>query len=140
MSWRCFMTFYKIANMVLAWLPAIFLILLMVIYPLRLYIRHRQLTKTNLCFKVNRLLRKIHKELGVLTIGLTFLHCRISSQKLGLNTGSICLALIILISCTYFFRKYTKRKWLASHRCLTVILVITLVAHILITRFTTINV
>lgn len=133
------MMFHKIANMVLAWIPAVFLFLLMVIYPLRLYIRYSKQTKINFCFKVNRFLRKIHKVLGILTIGFTFLHCRISSQKLGFNTGTICLVLLIFIACTYFFRKYFKKKWMAFHRYLTVILVITLIAHILITRFTNFN-
>lgn len=133
------MMFNKIVNLILAWIPAIFLILLMVIYPLRLYIRYSRQTKINFCFKLNSFLRKIHKELGILTIVLTFLHCRISSQKLGFNTGTICLALLILLACTYFFRKYFKKKWIIFHRYLTVILVITLITHILITKFTDFN-
>lgn len=125
--------FFDFLNLFFAWLPAVFIFLLILIYPLRLYIRRKQLLPNNLIFKVNRLLRKVHKELGILAIALTFLHCRISSQKLGINTGSICLVLLILLWGTYLWRKKLKRQWIVSHRCLTFILVLTLIVHILVT-------
>lgn len=132
--------FFDILNLFFAWLPAVLILLLSVIYPLRLYIRRKQLPSNNLIFKVNKLLRKIHKELGVLAIALTFLHCRISSQKLGMNTGTICLVFLILLWCTYIFRKQLKRKWIVLHRLITATLVLTLIAHILITRFTDLSI
>lgn len=125
--------FFDFLNLFFAWLPAVFIFLLILIYPLRLYIRRKQLLPNNLIFKVNRLLRKVHKELGILAIALTFLHCRISSQKLGINTGTICLVLLILLWGTYLLRKKLKRQWMVSHRCLTFILVLTLIVHILVT-------
>lgn len=132
--------FFDFLNLFFAWLPAVLILLLSVIYPLRLYIRRKQLQPNNLIFKVNKLLRKVHKGLGVLAIALTFLHCRISSQKLGMNIGTICLVLLILLWCTYFLRKKLKMKWIVSHRYLTFILILVLIAHILITRFTNINI
>lgn len=132
--------FFDFLNLFFAWLPAVLILLLSVIYPLRLYIRRKQLPPNNLIFKVNKLLRKVHKELGVLAIALTFLHCRISSQKLGMNIGTICLVFLIFLWCTYIFRKQLKRKWIVLHRLITVALVLTLIAHILITRFTDLSI
>lgn len=132
--------FFDFLNLFFAWLPAVLILLLSVIYPLRLYIRRKQLPPNNLIFKVNKLLRKVHKKLGVLAIALTFLHCRISSQKLGMNTGTICLVFLIFLWCTYIFRKQLKRKWIVLHRLITVALVLTLIAHILITRFTDLSI
>lgn len=132
--------FFDFLNLFFAWLPAVLILLLSVIYPLRLYIRRKQLPPNNLIFKVNKLLRKVHKELGVLAIALTFLHCRISSQKLGMNIGTICLVFLIFLWCTYIFRKQLKRKWIVLHRLITVTLVLTLIAHILITRFTDLSI
>lgn len=132
--------FFDFLNLFFAWLPAVLILLLSVIYPLRLYIRRKQLPPNNLIFKVNKLLRKIHKVLGVLAIALTFLHCRISSQKLGMNIGTICLVFLIFLWCTYIFRKQLKRKWIVLHRLITATLVLTLIAHILITRFTDLSI
>lgn len=132
--------FFDFLNLFFAWLPAVLILLLSVIYPLRLYIRQKQLPPNNLIFKVNKLLSKVHKELGVLAIALTFLHCRISSQKLGMNIGTICLVFLIFLWCTYIFRKQLKRKWIVLHRLITVTLVLTLIAHILITRFTDLSI
>lgn len=132
--------FFDFLNLFFAWLPSVLILLLSVIYPLRLYIKRKQLPPKNLIFKVNKLLRKVHKKLGVLAIALTFLHCRFSSQKLGINIGTICLVLLILLWCTYIFRKQLKRKWIVLHRLITVSLVLTLIAHILITRFTDLGV
>lgn len=132
--------FFDFLNLFFAWLPSVLILLLSVIYPLRLYIRRKQLPPNNLIFKVNKLLRKVHKELGVLAIALTFLHCRISSQKLGMNIGTICLVFLIFLWCTYIFRKQLKRKWIVLHRLITVTLVLTLIAHILITRFTDLSI
>lgn len=131
--------YYDYLNLSLAWILMVLILLLVIIYPLRLCNRYKQLSSFKFFLKANKILRKVHKELGILAIIFTFLHCRISSQKLGINTGTICLLLLMFLWCSYLLRKQLKKQWIILHRFLTVCLVITLIAHILITRFTNIN-
>lgn len=91
-----------------AWLPALLIFLLTIIYPLRLYCKHEGLNQNHPLSKLNKFLRRVHKTLGGLVILFTFLHCRISSQKLGFNTGTICLIILTLIFFTYILRRPLK--------------------------------
>lgn len=131
--------YHDFINLFFAWILMVLIFLLVIIYPLRLCNRHKRPSSFDLISRTNRFLRKVHKELGIVAIILTFLHCRVSSQKLGINTGTICLLLLLLLWCTYLLRKQLRKQWIILHRLLTVCLVVTLIAHILITRFTNIN-
>lgn len=133
------MSKYDTLNLILAWLPALCVSLLSVIYPLRIICKKRQLPPSNLLCRINGFLRKIHKHLGMLVILFAFIHCRVSSQKLGLNSGTLCLIVLVLLALTYLFRKSLKRSWLLLHRWLTVLLLVVIVLHILITRLTDFN-
>lgn len=123
-------------NFIFAWSSTIGLLLLFIIYPLRIYISRNDIKNRTYLLKVNKLLHKIHKTLGIIILILTFIHCRLSSQKLGVNTGTLCLILMIFILGSYLFKKQLKNKWLKIHRTLTIILLITIILHIILTRLT----
>jgi len=119
-------------KIILAWITALNIVLLSVIYPLRKYATKRKLTKAHPICRCNHFLRKVHVPLGLLTIPLTFLHCRFSSQKLGLNMGTICLAFLFLLLLTYVLKRQLKSKWIFLHRIFTGLLWVVLLAHIVI--------
>lgn len=119
-----------ILPIVIAWIIATGVFLLSVIYPMRIYIKHK-LQVNHPISKANKFLRKIHKPLGVVIIPLTFLHCRFSSQKLGLNIGTALLFILVLLLLSYFFRKLLKSKWMGLHRSLTLALWVLLIVHII---------
>lgn len=114
-----------------AWLTALVMMLLSVIYPMRLYCQKKKHSPEHRLFKINRCLRKIHKPLGIVVIPLTFLHCRFSAQSLGMNMGTILLILLFLLLFTYVFRAVLKGKWMLLHRSLTIILWVVTTTHIL---------
>lgn len=122
-------------NYIFAWLSSVGLILLFIIYPLRICIMKIKPNRDSYCMKLNRLLHKLHKSMGLTILALTFIHCKLSSQKFGLNTGTICLLLMIAILCSYLFKRTLKSKWIKIHRELSILLLILLVLHILLTRF-----
>lgn len=119
-------------KIILAWITALNIVLLSIIYPLRKYVAKRKFVKAHPLCRLNRFLRKIHIPLGVLTIPLTFLHCRLSSYKLGLNMGTICLVFLLLLLTTYVLRKPLKGKWMFLHRFFTGLLWIVLLMHIVL--------
>lgn len=117
-------------NLTFAWISTVFILLLLILYPLKIYF------KTT---KARFILNKIHKPLGIIVIPLIFFHCRFSSQNIALNTGTICLFIVILLFFTYIFRKKLKKFWIKFHRILAIILLITLFSHIYIAKFTNLN-
>lgn len=124
---------HELKNLFFAWLPTVCILLLIIIYPLRIYCKSKKLSKKHIIFRTNKCLRKIHKPLGIITIVFTFIHCRFSSQKLGLNIGTICLCFLLVLFVTYIFRKQLKKYWLLLHRLVTVLLIAALILHILLT-------
>ena len=134
------MYLHDFMTVLLAWLPAIFIIALSIIYPLRLYCQWKSLPQSSPLVRANRFLRKIHKEMGITVIFLTLLHCRTSSQKLGANIGTFCLILLFLLWFSYLLRKQLKKNWIILHRILTAILFSLLVLHVLVLKFTDFNI
>lgn len=134
------MYLHDFKTVLLAWLPAVLIIALSIIYPLRLYCQRKRLPQSSLFVKANRFLRKIHKEMGLSVIFLTFIHCRTSSQKPGINIGTFCLILLFLLWLSYLLRKQLKKNWIILHRCFTAILLGFLVVHILVLKFTDFNI
>ena len=122
-------------NIFFAWLLSACILGLSIIYPLRLYCHKKKLDTTSYIYRANKFLRKIHKFLGIAVVWMTLLHCRLSSQHFGMNTGTICLIISLLILCTYLFRKRFKSKWLLLHRNLTGLLWLLIIAHIVLTRY-----
>ncbi|MDD3140768.1 MAG: hypothetical protein PHX08_17605 [Lachnospiraceae bacterium] len=123
---------YEIARIIIAWITAIGIMLLSIIYPMRIYVQKYRLRPEHPISKANKFLRKIHKPLGVVIIPFTFLHCRFSSQKMGFNMGTFLLVLLALLLLNYSCRKLLRSKWIKLHRGLTVLLWSLLIAHILI--------
>lgn len=115
---------------IIAWVTMLGIFLLSIIYPLRKYCTSRKLPVSHLLCRINRFLRKIHKPLGVLIIPITFLHCRFSTQKLGLNFGTLCLVLLVILLFTYLLRKVLKGRWMKLHRAFTTALWIIVTIHI----------
>lgn len=109
-------------NLILAWTITLILFLLSIIYPLRKFCRKRKLNSKHPLRKLDRILRILHEPLGILVIALTFLHCKLSEQKLGVNLGTICLFLLIILFAQYIFRAKLKSSWLKHHRQTTLIL------------------
>lgn len=123
-----------IISEILAWLSAIFTILLALKYITRIS-RHRQL---------NNLFRRSHKQLGVLMIITGLLHgilagneetttlfdMQFAPKLFTLNLGTVCLFVALLLALTYMFRKKLKKRWMFLHRVLTVILLVLLVLHV----------
>ena len=121
-------------NYIFAWISMIGIVLLFSIYPLRKYLLLNKPKKDSLVIKTNIYLHKYHKSLGIVVLILSFIHCRLSSQKLGFNTGTFSFILMALLLYSYLARKMLKRKWLKIHRALSVILIVVLILHILFTR------
>ena len=85
---------------ILAWLSAIFTVLLALKYVTRIS-KHRQL---------NNLFRKSHKQLGILMIITGLLHGVLAGNKettklFTLNLGPVCLFVSLLLARTSLFRK-----------------------------------
>lgn len=125
----------EILNIFFAWLVSICVLGLSIIYPLRLYCQKKKLNTNSFICRINRFFRRIHKSLGIAVIFITLLHCRFSSQHFGLNTGTICFWILLLILCTYLFRKNLKRKWILLHRELTALLWLLIILHTIFTRY-----
>lgn len=117
---------------IIAWLMAAGVLLASVIYPLRRICAARRLPTSHPLCRVYHALRTLHKPLGVCMIPLTFLHCRLSSQKLGINLGTLCLLLLVTLFITYAIRKLLKGRWLRLHRALTATLWMLITLHIFI--------
>ena len=85
--------------------------------------------------KINQLLRKIHKPLGLVVIGIAILHGIIcfakNPQAIIQNiTGLILWVLIICLARTFYARIRLKTKWFQMHRHLAIILCIIMIIHI----------
>ncbi len=123
-----------IISEILAWLAAIFTVLLALKYIARKS-KKRQ---------VNRLFSKFHKHLGILMITTGLLHgvlagnqkttnlfdMQFMAKLFTLNLGTVCLFVALLLALTYMFRKKLKKRWMFLHRVLTVILLVLLVLHV----------
>ncbi len=87
--------------------------------------------------KVNQLLRKIHKPLGMMVIGIATIHGVISfiknPQAIIQNiTGLSLFVLIFNLAITFYARKRLKVKWFQIHRYLAILLCILMAIHIIL--------
>lgn len=114
----------------LAWISAAIACFLCVIYILRKLIRKTK-GKNEFIINSNKILRKVHKTLGVLLIITGLTHGIFSSVSvLSLNLGTITWALAILLALSWMFRKSLKR-WIYYHRILSAIFALVLTAHVI---------
>ena len=93
-----------------AWISVLLAFLLSIIYILR-----KALKKSN-CFKntikkLNLILRKYHKHLGVLLVATGLIHGLFSSESIWtFNFGTITWIVTILLGLNWMFREYLKKK------------------------------
>lgn len=88
--------------------------------------------------KINNLIRKIHKPLGILIVLTGLVHGFFSSERvLSLNLGTMCWISTILIGLSWMIRNKLKNKmnWLVMHRILTIIFILLLGFHVLYIKF-----
>ena len=117
-------------NMILLWFVTLCIVLLSLNYPVRKYCQRRCPASRDISYKGYRFLRKSHRVLGILTIILTFLHCRLSSAGPGMNIGKISFLILLLMFIIHLFRNTMKKKWIILHRMLAVLLWVTIIVHI----------
>lgn len=118
-------------DILLSWSSFIIIILCTIIYPLRIIIKYLKLDSSIFIKKVNYILRKNHKILGILSIILVFLHCRVSHRITNIRSGFgiFLLILLILLLLSYLLRKYLGNKWILIHRFLSLILFLGVMFH-----------
>lgn len=76
---------------------------------------------------INRLLRNLHKPLGIAVIGIAAMHGAISFIKnpqavIQNVTGLVLLILILILARSFYARARLNAKWLQIHRYLAAIL------------------
>ena len=87
--------------------------------------------------KVNQLLRKIHKPLGIAVIGIATMHGVISfikNPKANIQSimGLILLVLILILAGTFYARTKLKAKWFQIHQYFAILLGVIMVIHVII--------
>lgn len=87
--------------------------------------------------ELNQFLRKFHKPLGIAVIALGAIHgilcfAENSQAVISIITGVILLLCIIAMARTYFVRTKFKAKWFQMHRHLSIILIVIMVLHIIV--------
>lgn len=116
-------------SVIFAWIAAISVILLSIIYVLRKVAGKK---KGSSLYKLNKVLRKYHKPLGIIAIITGFIHGLYSALPiLSGNKGTILLVVMILLGLGFMLRKKMRGKWAISHRIMSVIACVLLVLHIL---------
>ena len=86
---------------------------------------------------LNRLLRKIHKPLGIIIIAAAGIHgllCFIKSPQAVVQniTGLILFIFIAALAATFYAREKFKGKWFFIHKLLSLIFCVGMIGHILI--------
>lgn len=116
-----------VIDFISAWLSVIFLILVVVIWPLRL-------SKTTRKTALHRKLRKQHITLAHFLIVFSIIHGVSSSiSLLSFNFGSILTLLFILIGLTYSLKGtalFKGKRWMIAHRVLTIVSIVVFFIHI----------
>lgn len=118
-------------NLILAWAAMIIVFIMAIIYFLRVLNKKKKIVWIK---KLNRFLRRHHKELGIVLIIVGLVHGIFSSDKiLDFNLGTVSWIASILIGLSFMFRSMFKPKkfWITAHRFLTVLFVALLVFHII---------
>lgn len=120
-------------NLILAWVAVGLGILCSMIWLLRLIHNKWCRGQKNALYRINRLLRRPHKWLGIAMAAAAGLHGILSTDPLiGWNLGTLCWGLCILLGLTYLFRtKFRRPSWMVWYRILTVAMVYVLVTHVL---------
>lgn len=116
-------------SVIFAWIAAISVVLLSIIYILRKIAGKKTGT---LLYRVNKSLRKYHKPLGIIAIVTGIIHGLYSSIPLfSINIGTILIIFIILLGISFIIRKNMKGKWAFAHRFMALTVCILLIIHII---------
>lgn len=118
-------------NFGLAWVAVVLAFILSVIYVLR--IAGKRLPRDNKLTRLNKILRKHHKLIGIILIAVGLVHGIFSSiSVLSFNLGTISWIVTILLGVSWMIRKLlVKRKWwMYAHRVLTVLFIGLIVWHV----------
>lgn len=116
-------------SVIFAWIAAVSVILLSIIYILRKVAGKK---KGSFLYKLNKVLRRYHKPLGIIAIITGFIHGLYSALPiLSGNKGTILLVVMILLGLGFMLRKKMRGKWALSHRIMAVIACALLILHIL---------
>lgn len=90
--------------------------------------------------KIDILLMKIHRPAGYVLLGTGLVHTVLSFRNVSTTPimvyvlGMLCILSIAAAVMTFVFRKKFGKSWLFWHRAATVIALVTLVAHPMLTR------
>lgn len=87
--------------------------------------------------KLNQILRNVHKPLGITIIIIGLIHgllCITDNFELNIQiiTGTILWIFIIALARTFYARVKLKTKWFQMHRHLSIVLVILMIIHIIV--------
>ena len=118
-------------NIGFAWIAVAFSIILAIVYSTRKMIEKS--ASKSFWIRLNRSLRKYHKELGYLLIVVSALHGLLSSDELfSLNLGTYAWIFSILLALSYWLRKPLShyQNWMKVHRYLTVFFLLFMLWHI----------
>jgi len=118
-------------NYGLAWVAMGLTFLLSVVFMTRKMIRNS--TNQKAWIRINLKLRKFHKEIGIVLIGVGLVHGLNSSLSVWTwNMGSLAWILSILLGLNWLFRAPLSKsiQWMKIHRYLTVAFVLVLVLHL----------
>lgn len=120
-------------NIVFAWISVGLAFVLTIIWLLRIINKNIYYNKNNFLTKLNKILRKYHKSIGIILIITSLIHGYFSSRTiLSINHGTILFSISLLLAATYMFKKELKnlKGWMNWHRVLTIAFIIFLVLHI----------
>jgi len=120
-------------NVIFAWVSVILAIMLSVIWILRVLIKGKRISPQSKLGHLNRQLRIYHKWIGIAFIVSALIHGIYSSMDvLSFNFGTYCFIIGVLLGMMYLFKKrLDRKKWVAMHRILTVMLFLLLAIHII---------
>lgn len=118
-------------NYGLAWVAMGLTFLLSIVFMTRKMIKNSSNQKA--WIKINLKLRKFHKEIGILLIGVGLVHGLNSSWSVWTwNMGTLAWILSIILGLNWLFRAPLSKsiQWMKIHRFLTVAFVLVLVLHL----------
>ena len=123
-----------LSSQILAWVSALLCLAEALRYPARV-------SKVK---ALNKAFHRIHIPLGVLLLATALMHGLLAgnSPRAGLgemelapvlftlNWGTACFMAALLLAVSYLLRKALKKRWMAAHRVLTVLMIALLALHL----------
>jgi hypothetical protein len=117
---------------VLGWVNVAAVIVMTLPYWLRLLNKHAFKGKNAALARVSKVLRAVHKPLGLALAALVIVHGILALGALRLHTGTLAgVALIVTaaLGAAFYFRK--KKPLLTAHRAAALLLALLVLAHLI---------